>query len=290
MNLREAFKPQKITLAGNATIFDTDSGKYVIKKDNNNISKLFNYLDNRSFFSHPELIDRYDNSNVYEYVNDNQMPVNQKSSDMASLLGALHYKTTHYEPIVKDKIKEIYENIQNNILYFENYYNKLFRDAINEEYMRPSYYLLVRNETKITALIKYLKEELDKWYNNSINMDKTRVSCCHNNLKLDHFKDGEKRCFISWDNYRIDSPVLDLIKVYKNDFNKYDFSSFLASYLKANNLLPEEKRLLFINMAIPKVTYFSDNEMDNTILVGKLIDYISQTEKIIKPYYPIDEV
>ena len=287
-NLREIFHPKKITIAGKSTIVDTDSGKFVIKPSDNNISTLFNYLDSRSFNSHPEIIDTYDNNIVYEYVNDIKIPVNQKSNDMASLLGSLHYKTSHYSPIVKDKIKEIYENILNNILYYEKYYLNLFKQAENEEYMRPSYYLLIRNETKINALIKFLKEEIEKWYNNSIDKDKTRVVYCHNNLKLDHFKNGTKKCFISWDNYRIDSPVLDLINVYHNDFNKYDFASFFSTYLKNNNLLPEEKRLLFIVISIPKNIYFTDNEMDNTIAVSKMIDYINKTEKIIRPYFPIN--
>lgn len=289
MSLSEIFKPQKITLSGKTTILDTDSGKIVIKEDHNNVAKLFNYLDGRGFNAHPNLLDKYDNANVYEYVNDSNIPVNQKSSDMASLLATLHYKTTYYEPVLKDNIKEIYENILTNINYLDNYFNRIFKVAIEEEYMRPSYYLLVRNETKITALFKYLKEELEKWFNNVIDMDRFRVACCHNNPSLDHFIDGERASFISWDNYRMDTPVLDIIKIYKNDFNKYDFESFLNTYLKANYLQPEEKRLLFINLAIPKCIYFNDDEMNNTIMVGKFIDYISKTENIIKNYYPIEE-
>lgn len=287
--IKEVFNPSKITLAGKSTIVDTDSGKYVIKEKNKDVSSLFNYLESRSFNNYPNLIDEYDNNYVYEYLDDTKMPINQKATDMAVILSNLHYKTSHYKTLVKDDIKEVYENILGNILYFEEYYNKIFKAAENEEFMRPSYYLLIRNQSKINSLIKFLKDELEKWYKSSIDKDKTRVVYCHNNLSLDHFKSGKKKAFISWDNYKIDSPVLDLINLYHNDFTKYDYSSFLSSYLKQNDLLPNEKRLLFITISLPKVTYFTDNEMDNTIMVGKFIDYINSTEKLIRPYYPIKE-
>lgn len=288
-SVREVFHPSKITIAGKTTIVDTESGKYVIKNKNKDLNSLFNYLDSRSFSNFPHIIDEYDNKYVYEYVNDISTPVNQKASDMAILLSNLHYKTSYYIPIVKDNIKEIYEILSSNILYFENYYNKIFIKAENEEYMRPSYYLLIRNQSKINSLIKFLKDNTEKWYKEMIDKDKTRVVYCHNNLSLDHFKTSNKNYFISWDKYKIDSPVLDLINLYHNDFNKYDFSNFLSSYLKQFSLLPEEKRLLFIVISLPQISYFSDNEMDNTIKAGKMIDYINTTEKIIKPYYPLED-
>jgi len=284
-NLREIFHPSKITLSGKSTIVDTESGKYVIKDKNKDIKSLFAYLDSRAFNNYPDIVDEYDNKLIYEYIDDINIPVNQKASDMANLLSNLHYKTSHYIPIVKDDIKEIYENIEGNILYFENYYNRIYTLAENEEFMRPSYYLLIRNQSKINALIKFLKDELEKWYKETINKEKTRVVYNHNNLSLDHYRNAKKDYFISWDNYKVDTPVLDLINLYHNDFTKYDFSNFLSSYLKKFSLLPEEKRLFFIVISLPKVTYFNDNEMDNTIAIGKFIDYINNTEKLIRPYY-----
>ena len=287
-NLREVFHPNKITLSGKSTIVDTESGKYVIKEKNKDLKSLFNYLDSRSFNNYPNIVDEYDKNYVYEYLEDVNVPINQKASDMAKLLANLHYKTSHYIPVVQDDIKEIYENILGNILYFEQYYNRIYNLAENEEYMRPSYYLLIRNQSKINALIKFIKDNLESWYKESINNDKTRVVYNHNNLSIDHFKENKNNYFISWDNYKIDSPVLDLINLYHNDFTKYDYSNFLSNYLKNFNLLPNEKRLLFIVISLPKVVYFTDNDMDNTINIGKFIDYINKTEKLIRPYYPID--
>lgn len=284
-NLREIFNPNKITLSGKATIVDTSTGKYVIKEYDKDLESLFNYLDNRSFTNHPKIIDKIDNNYVYEYVDENKTPINQKASDMSSLLASLHYKTTYFTNIEKDNIKEIYENILDNILYFENYYNNLFNEIEKEEYMRPSYYLLIKNRAKVSSLIGFLKENIEKWYQDMINNDKVRVVYNHNNLSINHYRNNN---FISWDNYKIDSPILDLINVYHNDFNKYDYETFLNKYLKEFSLTKEEKRLFFTVISIPKTTYFTDNEMDNTIMIGKFIDYINNTERLIRPHYPID--
>jgi len=113
-------------------------------------------------------------------------------------------------------------------------------------------------------------------------LDKIRVVYNHNNLSIDHFINNK---FISWDKFLVDSPVIDLINLYKNDYNKYDFSLFLNEYFKHFELLDYEKTLLFIMISMPKTYDFTNNELDNTIMVSKSISYIEDTNKLIRPYY-----
>ena len=87
------------------------------------------------------------NKYVYEYLSNQEIPVNQKMIDLASTLSELHYKTSYFKEIKIDKIKEIYEDIKSNILYIEDYYNKLFDKALSEEYIRPSLYILLINSS-----------------------------------------------------------------------------------------------------------------------------------------------
>lgn len=284
-NYKEIFNPSKITISGKSKIVSTASGKYVIKEKNKDIKNLYKYLSSRSFSNYPNVIDEYDNNYVYEYLSDISSPINQKCEDMASLLASLHNKTSFYKTIVKDDIKKLYEDILNNILYFESYYHELFDRALNESYIRPSYYLLIKYESKINNLILFLKQELEKWYQDIVDHDKERVVYCHNNLSIDHFISSDNPYFISWDNYTIDTPVLDLINLYHNDYNKYDFTCFFSTYLGRFELLKEEKRLLFIIISLPNITYFKEDEIKNTIKVGKFIDYIEKTEKLLKDYY-----
>lgn len=284
-NYREIFNPSKITISGKSKIVNTESGKYVIKPRKKDIKSLYDYLLSRSFKNFPKVIDEFEENYVYEYIDDGSAPINQKCEDMASLLASLHYKTAFYETKVKDDIKEVYELLNNNIIYMKSYFEELFKRCESEVYPSPSYYLLLRNRTKIDALSDFLSEGLEKWYNLAINDEKERVVYCHNNLSIDHFLEGKDKYFISWDNYRIDTPVLDLVNLYKNDYNKYDFSVFLDTYLNNFPLNETEKKLLFTVISLPKIPYFNEDEFKNTVTASKFIDYIFKTEKLIRPYY-----
>lgn len=281
-NYREIFNPTKITISGKSHILTTNEGKYVVKEKNKDIKSLYNYLNNRNFNKYPQIIDEYDNNYVYEYLDDVEVPINQKMIDEAKTLAELHYKTSYFKNVKIDNFKEIYENISSNINYLESYYNNLFDKALSEEYIRPSLYILIINSSLIKANINFLKRELEKWYKMINDLDKIRVVYNHNNLSIDHFINNK---FISWDKFLVDSPVIDLINLYKNDYNKYDFSLFLNEYFKNFELLDYEKTLLFIMISMPKTYDFTNNELDNTIMVSKSISYIEDTNKLIRPYY-----
>ena len=283
-NYKEIFNPRKITISGKSNILTTKDDKLVVKEKNKDLKSLFEYLNSRNFNKYPKIIDEYDNKYVYEYVKDVNMPINQKIVEEAKTLAELHYKTSYFKNIKIDDIKKIYEDIKSNILYIEDYYNRLFDKALAEEYIRPSLYVLLINSSLIRSNISFLKRELEKWYKLVSTEDKIRVVYNHNNLNIDHFINNK---FISWDNYIVDSPVVDLINFYHNDYNKYVFSIFLKEYLKGYELLDYEKSLLFIMISIPKIIKFTNNEMDNTIKASKRVDYIVKTNDLLRPYYMV---
>ena len=283
-NYKEIFNPRKITISGKSNILTTKDEKLVVKEKKKDLKSLFEYLNSRNFNKYPKIIDEYDNKYVYEYVKDVNMPINQKIVEEAKTLAELHYKTSYFKNIKIDDIKKIYEDIKSNILYIEDYYNRLFDKALAEEYIRPSLYVLLINSSLLKSNISFLKRELEKWYKLVSTEDKIRVVYNHNNLNIDHFINNK---FISWDNYIVDSPVVDLINLYHNDYNKYDYSIFLKEYLKGYELLDYEKSLLFIMISIPQVIEFTNNEMDNTIKASKRVDYIVKTNEILRPYYMV---
>ena len=59
--------------------------------------------------------------------------------------------------------------------------------------------------------------------------------------------------------------------------------------MKRFELNDTEKKLLFIVISMPDIKYFTQNEVDNTIIAGKFIDYIDKTEKLIRPYYAVEK-
>lgn len=278
-------KPTKITIAGKAKILSSGEKKYVIKQKNKDLKSLYNYLNTRQFRNYPEIINE-DNDNYYfDYIESVNVPINQKASDMANLLALLHNKTAYFKPITADYIKEIYENVESNIIDIENYYSELFEQIAGEAVMSPSNYLLIRNSSKLLANFKFIKTELDKWLKMMSEKTKERVVYCHNNLSIEHCLSNTEDYFISWDKYSIDTPVLDLLNLFHNDYNKYDFSNFFEIYNQRFPLNDEEKKLFFIMISLPHKTEFTASEYDNTVKVNNLLTYIYKTENLIRPYY-----
>ncbi len=289
--LKKVYKPLRVTLKGKATILETTSGKFLVKdKNNKDIKKVFNYLKSRNFDCFPSLVD--DNRvdlNVYEYIDDVDMPKEQKGLDMVDVVAMLHSKTTYYKTVSEDKYKEIYENILNNINYLTSYYNKLFSRIENQIYMAPSSYLLIRNSSKIMASLDFAKEQLDEWYEKAKTKNKERVSLIHNKLSTDHFIRGDKGYLISWEDAKIDTPVLDLVTFYKNEYFNIDFETILEKYLQKSPLQEDEKKLFFILISLIPEIKLTDNEFINCKNVRMSLDYLYITESLIRPYYAIKE-
>lgn len=283
--ISEVFNPSKITISGKSKIIDTSEGKFVLKKKNKDIKSLYDYLNSRSFNSFPELVDELDDEYVYKALSEPSVPIEQKSTDMAKLLANLHTKTAYFKDVSQDKIKEIYENIVSNISHIDSYYETLFNNLEIKDVLLPSELVLLEGRSKMKSLMEFLSNEAETWYKLVSDKTKERVVYCHNNLSIDHYINNS---FISWDNYTVDTPVLDLINLYHNDFGKYNYSNFLDKYLKLFDLLDEEKHLLFLMISFPIPLNMGSNEMNNTINASKLFDYINETENLIRPYYTVE--
>ena len=205
---------------------------------------------------------------------------------MSSVVASLHNKTVYFKKSKLDDYKEIYENIDNNLSYLSTYYNALFLKNLSYEYQSPDKYLFCRNYSKYINSIKFCKDKLDSWYEKVKDKDKVRVSVIHNNLAMDHFLYSLRNSsLISWDNYKIDTPVLDFITLFHNEYLNIDFSAYLEHYFNAFELNDDEKDLLFILLNIPINLQKNDNIQKNTINVHNNILYLLKAEKLTKEYY-----
>ncbi len=280
------------TIKGKVTIIETNQGKYVLKekKDGINIKGLYSYLKSRGFVSYPEIIDDSRRQiNVYEYIEDTEMPAEQKASDLINLVTILHHKTSYFKEVNADKYKEIYENIISNINYYKNYYDNLFEMIFKEKYMSPSKYLFIKNYYKIKEVLDFCEAELENWYDIVKDEKKERVSIVHNNLSIKHFLKADEDKLVSWDNYKIDTPILDIVQFYKNDYLNLEFSQILNYYDSRFPLSKQEKKLMFILISLPDKITFDLKEFENTKNIRRKLDYIFKTESLIKPYYSKNE-
>ena len=289
--LNDAYKPYRFTKKKKITIIESTSGTYVIKaKTNNQVKKAYNYLTSRNFDHFPHLVntDR-DDVNVFEYIDEINEPKEQKAEDLIDLVALLHNKTTYYKEITEDTYKEIYDNLKNNILYTKNYYDNLYNIYIEEIYPSPSHYLLIRNIYKIFSALDYASENLDDWYENTKTDLKQRVAFIHNNLETDHFLRNEEGYLLSWEKSKIDSPILDLITFYQNEYLNLDFVPILNKYLKSYPLKDNELKLFFIVISIPSIINMQDSEINNIKLLRDKLDYVYKTENLINELTSADK-
>lgn len=288
--LKKIYKPYRYTIKGKTTILETTSGDFVVKEKNKKIKNLYEYLKSRNFEYFPHLVDsNRSDVDVFEYINEVNMPIEQKANDLIELISLLHNKTAYYKEVSEDTYKEIYENIKSNILALQNYYNDLYEIDFLQEFMAPSAYLLMRNISKIFAALTFCEEELDNWYDLVKGENKQRVSLIHNNLELNHFLKDQQGYLISWDKAKIDTPVLDLVHFYKKEFFNLNFDSLLKKYLEKFNYNDAEKKLFFILISLPPKIDIQTDEFENVKIIRQNLDYIMKTENLIRPYYAKEE-
>lgn len=289
--LKKIYKPYRYTILGNAVVLNTTSGDFVVKeKREKDIKELYAYLKSRNFTSFPKLIeDSRSDVNVYEYIEGVSMPKEQKALDLIDVIANLHNKTTFYKTVTVDDFKAIYDNIKNNIVYLVQDYNRLYEEIKKETYMSPSHYSLIRNIYKVFAALDFASRELDAWYTLVKEQSKKRVSLIHNKLNLDHFIKSNDDYLISWDNYRTDTPIMDLITFYQAEYFTIHFDVVFSRYLEKVNLSEDEKKLFFILISIPPKIEFTMDEFKDCKKVRETLDYIFITEELVRPYYAVQE-
>lgn len=279
------YKPLKYTLKGKTINVNSMQGNFVIKPAKKDIISLFSYLNSRSFYNYPKIIAKDDDYITYEYLKELETPKEQQLLDLILVVAKLHNKTVYFKEVTEDKYKEIYDNIKDNVIYLRDYYSGIYDEAFNEIYISPAKYNFLLNYSLLNNDLAFILDELDEWFNLVKESNKQRVCLIHNNLSLEHFIKGMDSYLISWDKYTFDTPVMDIVNLYHNEYLTCDFSGILKEYLKNFKLSVDEEKLLFILLSLPDKVNFDDSEFNNTINVANLVDYIKRTEKLIRPYY-----
>ena len=284
------YKPYRYKKIGKTVIVDTDNGSIVVKKKSTSNEQIKKYLESRNFDYKPEIIATGEDYEITRFIEDSSIPKEQKILDMIDLVSLLHSKTTHYKEITEDYFKELYEDLSNNIYYLKSYYNDLITVIEGKIYMDPSEYLLARNISRIFASLNFCEKEIENWYQVVKEKKQTRLVVLHNNLSLEHFIRNKSSYLISWDNSKIDNPIFDLYKLYRNHGEYFDFITLLKRYEMTYPLLDEERCLLFIMIAMPTKLEFTDSVFKNCEVIGREIDLLFKTEILISPYYSKETV
>lgn len=257
----------------------------VTKKRNDDVIELYDYLLTRNFDNFPKIISKDERNTNYEYINEEKYHEVTKGVEFIRTVSLLHSKTLFFKDVSKNKYKNIYTKLMGNIDYLKEYYDSLASEIEETEFMSPSQYLFIRNYSALDSSLEYAKKELKKWFNKVNNNSKERVSIVHNNLSLKHFIRGKKNYLLSWDNYKVDTPVLDIYNFYKKEGYLLDFKYLLKIYEETLPLTEEEKKLLYILISIPPKLVNIKDESLNTINVKEFYDYVYSGISVVNTNY-----
>ena len=267
---------------GNVVMVNTNIGKLVIKK-NKNKDYIYNYLNTRNFDYYPEIIEK-ENYIVSKYVEDIDIPREQKIIDLVDLVSLMHSKTTHYKNISEDEYKKIYEDLHNNFEYLYEYYTDIISIIDEKVFMSPSEYLLARNINAIFRSIEIGRGYVEDWLKDIDGLTKMRMSVVHNNLDLSHYIRNSYDYLVSWDKSKIDIPIFDLYNLYNNHSLDFDFFDLLKRYEQTYPLKKYELELLFILITMPSKIEFNDTEFNMCVKISNEIDKLYRSNALIEEY------
>ena len=275
-------KINSIKYIGNIIIIDSDKGNFVYK-DNSNNYDIYDYLKSRGFTHFPMPINnKNSNYEIVEYIPIKQVPNEQKLKDLIYLTSLLHKNTSFNKEIDLDEIKNMYENISNEADYLMNYYHDLNNYIDNITFMSPTEYFLVSNIDLFYYLISFVKVEINNWYNHMKNKKTFRYSMIHNNLSLDHLLENNKSYLISWNKACLNTPIIDLEKIYKDNFYDLDLNDFIKEYEKNNYLDEYEYLYLLIKLGLPKRIEFTNNTYQDTYDLSNYLVYLRKIALLIQ--------
>ena len=253
----------------------------VIKKRNDRLLELYEYLEDRGFSNYPKVLNVDDENIESEYIKEGKIYELYEGEELVKTLALLHNKTTELKSVSKNKYRDIYDKIASNIEYLKKYYEEMISNIEEEVYMSPSHYLFARDYSIIDSSIKYASSALKRWFKMVSSKESERVCIVHNNASSHHHIKGDKNYLISFDNYLVDTPILDLYKFYKNEGYKLNYIKLLNIYEQTNKLEQNEKMLLNILISIPPKIEENQNEYINCEVIKKTYNYIYSSMNIV---------
>ena len=288
--INQIYRPYKYTIKGKVKILKCHNNDVVIKPKNPLVHERYNYLNARGFNNYIPIIDsdrsKYD---IFPFIYENDIPYQQKANDLGRVVALLHAKTSYNKDVNQSVYDDIYNNITNNCDYIKDYYSRLYDEIFLLKYHKPHEIMFIDNYSKINNTILFSREEIEKWYTLVSEKKNQRVALIHNNLKLDHYLKSDNDYLISFDNSRFDTPVIDLVKLYKEEYNKVNFSEVLNNYLYHFSFNDDELKLFFILITVLDEVHFDEDNFTNLNRVYNLCNYINKTEELVRPYYSQNE-
>ena len=277
----------KITFKNNNKLVEIDNKKYILKKKNQIEENIHEYLKSKDYeyFLSPETCKN--NYDLYRYI-ETTLPNQDRAIELIYLMSILHNKTTTFENINIDRVKEIYEETIQYINYLRAYYLDLQDFIETKVFMSPAEQVLMFNISKLYKALNYAEQKINSWYDEKSTKKTERFVQLHNNLSLDNIIKEKNTYLINWEKSQKGIAIYDFLNFYKKHYFEVEMTSLFKQYQSKFQFFIDETNLFQALISIPPKLTFEKTNYINTINAKKVIDYIEKTNTFLSENYKED--
>ncbi len=278
----------RILYKNNLKLVEVDNQKYILKKTNQNEHDVYNYLRSKDYHNFLPPVEKTSTYDLYQYIN-TELPTQDKAIELIYLMSMLHIKTTTFQEITLDKVKEQYEETIQKITYLRDYYLDQQDYIETKVFMSPAEQLLMRNISKIYKALNYAEYKINSWYELKSKQKTERIVQLHNNLTTKNILKSQNSYLINWEKSKKGLVVYDFLNFYHNHYFEMEMTSLFREYQAKYKYTADETLLFQSLISLPPKLTFEKTNYINTLNARKVIDYVEITNVFLSEYYKEDK-
>lgn len=270
--------PIKYTLIDNNKIITyPDRAIFIKPRSSYNIEEVYKYLDDHAVNNYLKPAEVTDKELIFPYFEKTSLTDDEISKRLVLNLTILQNKTTTYQKLNLDEVKNFYEGTKKKINYLFSYYHDIVLQLETKVYYLPTEYLFLRNSSIINRQLKVATDLLEEWYKIVKNKERERLAFCHGKCELAHFLPIDDGYFISLEKAHLGRVTDDIENLFRKNFSSIDLTSTYNIYQQKYPYTLDEKLFLLVKLAIPpKIDIYPCNLETNKRLLNfyeQLIDF-----------------
>ncbi len=266
--------PIKYTLVDNNKIITyPDKTIFIKMRSSYNIEEVYKYLDDHAVNNYLKPVEVTDRELIFPYFEKTSLTDDEISKRLVLNLTIWQNKTTTYQKLNLDEVKNFYESTKKEINYLFSYYRDIILQLETKVYYLPTEYLFLRNSSIINRQLRVAADLLEEWYETVKNKERERLVYCHGKCELAHFLPIDDGYFISLEQAHLGRVSDDIENLFRKNFSSIDLVTTYNLYQRKYPYTLDEKLFLFVKLAIPpKIDIYPCNLETNK----RLLDFYEQ--------------
>ncbi len=266
--------PIKYTLVDNNKIITyPDKTIFIKMRSSYNIEEVYKYLDDHAVNNYLKPVEVTDRELIFPYFEKTSLTDDEISKRLVLNLTIWQNKTTTYQKLNLDEVKNFYESTKKEINYLFSYYRDIVLQLETKVYYLPTEYLFLRNSSIINRQLRVAADLLEEWYETVKNKERERLVYCHGKCELAHFLPIDDGYFISLEQAHLGRVSDDIENLFRKNFSSIDLVTTYNLYQRKYPYTLDEKLFLFVKLAIPpKIDIYPCNLETNK----RLLDFYEQ--------------